>query len=67
MVIFKKRYERTQSALAVIAAAQKVVDVRDHHPKDGNMHGRCEICNERWPCLQNDLKKTLVVWEKIGA
>ncbi|MDA4119769.1 MAG: hypothetical protein OK436_04190 [Thaumarchaeota archaeon] len=67
MVIFKKRHELRQSALSVIAVAEKIVDPRVHQPKDGNMHGRCEICNERWPCLQSSLKKALVVWEKISA
>jgi hypothetical protein len=62
-LVRKQKWESTQ---AVVAAARKVVDVREHQPKDGNPKNRCEICNERWPCLQNDLKETVLAWEKIS-
>jgi hypothetical protein len=50
-----------------IRSATTLVDMRVHQPKDGNNKGRCEICNERWPCFQNALKETITAWEKISA
>jgi hypothetical protein len=67
VVIRKKRKKKKDALTAVFDAATNVVDSRRHAPTDGNLNGRCMICNERWPCFQQELKVALANWKEVNA